>query len=198
MDVRRGVVVGFAAALTLVVTACGSAGQPAPGAGSTTTTITTAAKSNAAKPAEPTDPATSSDPERLNEAESFTAGQSSEPPVCELVTTAQARAILGASVRAPIVASQGPSCVYRAHVKKGENPRDGFVAIAIQHRGIAEARKQLTRPRRVVVSGHAGVCGTSGQPMMFVEAPADRVLAIVGSCGTAKRFAALALARLTS
>lgn len=184
---RRSLPLLIVGALALGLTACGNADRPA-----TSSSAPPAAK------AKPTDPRTSSDPKRLNEAQSLTATGSAEPPVCELVTADEARTIVGAPVRRPIVAPQGPTCVYRAHVKKGENPREGFVTIAVQHRTLTDARKGMVRQRRTEVGGQAGVCGVSGQPMMYVEAPGDRVLAIVGSCPTAKRFAALALKRLSS
>jgi hypothetical protein len=172
-------------ALATTLAACGGSDDPA-----------TPASADRPLASKPTDPATSSDPARLNEAESTTANSTADTPVCELVSVAQARAILGAPVSRPVVAPQGPTCIYKARTPKGENPREGFVTVAVQHRDLGAARKQLSRARRVDIGGRTGFCGEAGQPTLYVAVSDDRVLEIVGSCATAKRFAAQAAKRL--
>ena len=93
--------------------------------------------------------------------------QSSKPrsrfTPCNLVTRAQARAILGAPVLAPVEAPQGPTCIYRTRAG------DGFVT----RRRAAGRRSSAIEPRlrqrrRIDVAGRAAYCGTYGQPMLYV------------------------------
>jgi Protein of unknown function (DUF3558) len=109
---------------------------------------------------------------------------------CNLVTQAQARAVFGASVQAPVEAPQGPTCIYRT--EKG----DRFIAIAVQSLDIDDLKRSLQQRRTVDVSGHRAFCGQYGQPMLYLPLVRDRVLSVSGRCDLAKRFAAKAVREL--
>jgi hypothetical protein len=111
---------------------------------------------------------------------------------CNLVTTGQARAILGSPIEAPLEAPQGPTCIYRT--RSGE----AFVTLAVQSVDFAGLRRQLDRRRQVAVGAHAGYCGVHGQHMLYVPVNHGRVLSIAARCSVARRFAEHAVPRLTS
>jgi hypothetical protein len=110
---------------------------------------------------------------------------------CNLVTAAQARAIVGAPMLAPTEARQGPTCVYRS--------RDGrsFVTVAVQSLDFEKKVKpHLKLRRRVAVSSRTAYCGTFGQPMLYVPLSGRRVLAVGAQCAIAKQFASRAVRQL--
>jgi Protein of unknown function (DUF3558) len=109
---------------------------------------------------------------------------------CNLVTRQQARTIIGAPVREPIEASQGPTCVYRS--------QDGssFVTLAVQSLDIDKLKPRLRLRQRVNVSRRTGICGTLGQPVLLVPVSGGQVLSVTGHCGIAARFARVAVRQL--
>ena len=109
---------------------------------------------------------------------------------CNLVTRAQARAILGGPIQAPVEAPQGPTCIYRSQSGKT------FITLAVQTLDFDRLKKQMRRPQSVAVSNRAGYCGTYGQPMLYVSLSGKRVLSVAAPCPVAKQFAARAVARL--
>jgi hypothetical protein len=121
-------------------------------------------------------------------------GQTSKPPErftpCNLVTSAQARAIFGVSIRQPLEAPQGPTCIYQT--RKG----DGFVTVAVQAVDFASVKRQMAQRRQIEISDRTAYCGTHGQPMLVLPLAGDRVLSIAGRCSLARQFAAKAVPRL--
>jgi hypothetical protein len=109
---------------------------------------------------------------------------------CNLVTKAQAGAILGAAMREPFEAPQGPTCIYRTRNGKG------FVSVAVQSTDIKKLTPRLRVRQRVAVSSRVGYCGTYGQPMLYVPLSGGRVLSISAQCAVAKRFALKAVPNL--
>jgi hypothetical protein len=110
---------------------------------------------------------------------------------CNLVTRPEAQAIMGGSVRAPLEAPQGPTCIYRA--AKG----DGMVTLAVQEGvSFASLKPQLQGRKTVDASGRTGYCGMYGQPVLFVPLTGGRVLTVGAECGVAQRFAAKAVRQL--
>jgi hypothetical protein len=110
---------------------------------------------------------------------------------CNLVTAAQARAIIGSPIQAPIEAAQGPTCVYRT--------RDGksFVTLAVQSIDFKKTVKPHMKLRhRVAVSNHTAYCGTFGQPMLYLPLGQGRVLSVAAHCSVAKQFAIKAVRQL--
>jgi hypothetical protein len=109
---------------------------------------------------------------------------------CNLVSPAQARAIFGAPIQAPIEAPQGPTCIYRT-----KSP-GGFVTLAVQSVDFDKLKRRIQEPRRVDVSSRSAYCGTYGQPMLYAPLSGTRVLSVAGPCAVAKQFAAKAMQRL--
>jgi hypothetical protein len=109
---------------------------------------------------------------------------------CNLVTVGQARAILGAPMREPTEAPQGPTCIYRTRTGKS------FVTVALQSVDFKTLRPQLHLRHRVDVSNRTAYCGTFGQPMLYVPLSQGRVLMVAAQCSVAKRFALRAVRQL--
>jgi Protein of unknown function (DUF3558) len=109
---------------------------------------------------------------------------------CNLVTAAQARAIVGAPMAEPVEAAQGPTCIYRT--------RDGrsFVTVAVQGIDFRRLASRLHGRRRTAVAGRTAYCGTYGQPMLYVALARGRVLTIGAQCAVARRFARRAVRQL--
>jgi hypothetical protein len=106
---------------------------------------------------------------------------------CSLVSRRQAGAILGAPVRKPFEAPQGPTCIYRPQQGKST------LTLAVQTASIKQLRQQMLRPRALRVAGRPGYCGVVGLPMLYVPLSHGRVLTVGGRCAVAQRFAATAL-----
>jgi hypothetical protein len=109
---------------------------------------------------------------------------------CNLVTKAQAGAIVGAPQQDPLEAPQGPTCIYRS--KDGKR----FVAVAVQPLEFAKVKRQLHKRQPVSVSDKKAFCGVLGQPILYVPLSGSRVLSVAAPCKVAKRFAATAVQRL--
>jgi len=118
-----------------------------------------------------------------------TAGRDSSNP-CALVTKAEAKAIMRADLLDPLVAPQGPTCIYR------DRARQSYATLAFQPRSIDVLRRQLRRAQRIEVGGRTGYCGMHGQPMLYLAAGRDRVLSVAAPCPIAARFARHAMKRL--
>jgi hypothetical protein len=109
---------------------------------------------------------------------------------CNLVSQAQARAILGAPIQAPLEAPQGPTCIYRT--RSGSS----FVTVAVQSLDLARVKRQLRGQRRIAVSGRTAYCGVYGQPMLYAALADGRVLSIGARCKVARLFANRAVQQL--
>lgn len=109
---------------------------------------------------------------------------------CNLVTRAEAQAILGHPIVEPVEAPQGPTCIYRA--KDGRS----FVTLAVQARRLDGLKTQMRRPTALYVAHRRAYCGMQGQPTLYVSLGRAKVLSISAPCSIARRFAAQAVARL--
>lgn len=109
---------------------------------------------------------------------------------CSLVTRTQAKAIVGAPVREPIQAPQGPTCIYQATTGKA------YVTLAVQTVDFAQLRRQIRDERAVSIAYRTAYCGTYGKPMLFLPVTGGRVLSITAPCSMAQRFAAKAAPHL--
>ena len=110
--------------------------------------------------------------------------------VCRLVSTSEAATILGTAVQAPVVAKQGPTCLYRT--REGD-----LTTVSVQAAALGKLTANMRKQRDVVVGSRSGVCGTLGQPTLYVPVSGRRVLAVTGECAVARRFAGRALPRVT-
>lgn len=119
-------------------------------------------------------------------------GGTAEKPFnpCTLVSRAEARTILGTRVRAPMTASQGPTCIYR---RRHGGPG---VTLAVESQSLQRIVGHSRSLARVRVHGHAGRCVKYGSVMMYVPLAGGRVLNVTAACPIAARFAAKALPRL--
>jgi hypothetical protein len=106
---------------------------------------------------------------------------------CNLVSAAQAGEILGARVRSPVEAPQGPTCIYRT--------RGGgrFVTVSVQAMPFNRLKRNLRGLQRLEISDRAAYCGTYGQSMLYVPLAKGRVLTIAAPCGVAQQFATRAM-----
>jgi hypothetical protein len=109
---------------------------------------------------------------------------------CNLVSKAQARAILGAAIQDPLEAPQGPTCIYRT--------RDGkaFITLAVQPLRFSKLKAQLADRRAVTIASRTAYCGRYGQPMLYLPLSSGRVLSVAARCAVAKKFATTALGQL--
>jgi hypothetical protein len=109
---------------------------------------------------------------------------------CNLVTRAQATAIIGARLIPPVEAPQGPTCIYRSR-----NGRQ-FVTLAVQNQRLGAIVRHVKNRHRIRVAHHSGVCGAYGQPVLYVPVSHGRLLTVSAQCGIARQFAAKAVGRL--
>lgn len=109
---------------------------------------------------------------------------------CNLVSRAQAQAVIGKPIAEPIEAPQGPTCIYSP---QGAN---SFITVAVQPMQIGRIKKQLRNRRQVDVSRRTGWCGTHGQNVLYVPLGRGRVLSITAPCDVAEKLATAALPRL--
>jgi hypothetical protein len=107
------------------------------------------------------------------------------------VSRRQAGDLLGEAVRAPVEAPQGPTCVYRTE------GGDRLVTVAVQALPFDRAARRLRDSQRIRLARHAAVCGSTGQPVVYVELPRRRILSIAAPCAVGLRFATTALRRLS-
>jgi hypothetical protein len=109
---------------------------------------------------------------------------------CNLVTKAQAGAIVGARLQDPLEAPQGPTCIYRSQDGKR------FVTLAVQSVAFSKLKHQMHKRQQVDVSNKTAFCGMLGQPILYVPLSGSRVLSVAAPCQVARRFAARAVLRL--
>lgn len=111
---------------------------------------------------------------------------------CNLVSPAQARAIVGTPMRAPVEAPQGPTCIYRS--RSGHR----FVSLAVQAADVSRLKRQMDELRAVDVSDRTAYCGTRGQEMLVLPLSGSRVLSVSAPCELAQQFAAKAVRQLAA
>jgi hypothetical protein len=151
--------------------------------------VTTAPKPSAdGEPTAATSGTASPDYESLLKQKSAPKGTNFSP--CNLVSRKRAEVILGGAIQAPLEAPQGPTCIYRS--KSGKS----FVTVAVQQMRYAKLAKQVTKPVRLGVEGHAAYCGTLGREMLYLPLSGTRLLTIAAPCSVAKAFAATAVQKL--
>jgi hypothetical protein len=184
-------------AAATTVSACGGGSAPKAAPGTPDNPLQAQATPTAASKqgARTNEAATPSAPSGKAGYQQLLESQSSNPQKrftpCNLVSRAQARAILGAPILDPIEADQGPTCVYRS--KDGKS----FVTLAVQTLDFKKAVKpHMKASHRVAVSDRTGYCGTFGQPMLYVPLSKGRVLSVAAHCTVAKQFAIKAVPHL--
>ena len=106
---------------------------------------------------------------------------------CALISRARAAALLHRAVDAPILALQGPSCIYR------ESGTRTQVTVTVELASFGALTHLLHNRRQAEVAGHGAVCAGSGAQVTYVQLSAKRVLSVTGACSVGERFAAAAL-----
>lgn len=109
---------------------------------------------------------------------------------CNLVTKAQAHAIVGVPIEDPLEAPQGPTCIYRTQDGKS------FITLAVQSLEFSKLKRQVHKRQQVDVSNRTAFCGTLGQPVLYVSLANRRVLSVAAPCKVAKQFAITAVKQL--
>jgi hypothetical protein len=109
---------------------------------------------------------------------------------CNLVTKAQAQAIVGAPIHDPLEAPRGPTCIYRTQDGKR------FVTLAVQPLEFSQLKRRIHKRQPVSISEASAFCGVLGSPVVYVSLPKHRVLSVGAPCDVGRRFAATALGRL--
>jgi hypothetical protein len=169
---------------------CGGSDEPPPAPlGSAENPIEATAPSNG----EPTSE-TAGEPgfEQIIEQQGEAPAKQDRANPCAWVTKREAQAILGAKLLDPVVAPQGPTCIYRDRAGKS------FATISIQAQPFDRLRKQVKRAQEVQVSDATGYCGMHGQPVLYLRLAADRVLSVTAPCEIATRLARQAVTQLVS
>jgi hypothetical protein len=109
---------------------------------------------------------------------------------CAFVTKAEAERIVGARLLDPVVASQGPTCIYRN--RSGQS----FTTISIQAQPLERLRRQADRVRTVDVADRKAYCGVRGAPVLYLPLSRGQVLSVAAPCEIAVRLAVRATPRL--
>lgn len=173
------------------LSACGSGDAAKPPPGSPENPLVAEAPSGGGSSESGASPGRAGFKELVDDQREQPAGRDDENP-CGLVTKAQARAILGVPLLDPVVAPQGPTCIYR------DRAGQSFTTIAIQSLSFKRLRPRIRRLERVAVSGRTAYCGTYGRPMLYLPLSGGRVLSIAAQCETATRLARRAAPDLLS
>jgi hypothetical protein len=109
---------------------------------------------------------------------------------CALVTKAQASAIMGARLLDPVLAPQGPNCIYRN--RSGQS----FATLAYQAIDMGQLKRQTRKVREVEVADRRAYCGVNGSPVLYLPVGSGRVLSVNAQCEVAMRFARRAVPHL--
>jgi hypothetical protein len=183
------------AAITL--TACGGSSKPAPAPGSPDKPLVAQRTQLGAAAASGRSNEGAAAPTQAKPGyESLVRKQSSHPrsrfTPCNLVTAAQARAIVGAPMLNPVEAHQGPTCIYRSRNGKS------MVTLAVQAFDFKKLKPHIHQRQRVALGARTAYCGTYGQPMLYAPLADGRVLTVAAQCAVAKQFASRAVRQLTA
>lgn len=150
----------------------------------------------------PTGPQRARNPHGLIDDE--VASSAAKPPdPCALVSRTEAQQILSADVQRPVLAPQGPTCIYKV---KGSQREVTLAVLLARPTGASGASSstgaslqgRLQHRMRVKVGGRHAFCGVAGSPTLVMALPGGRVLSVVAPCPIAAAFAARALGHLGS
>jgi len=109
---------------------------------------------------------------------------------CLILTGAEVARVTHVSVTQTTEAPIGPTCIYRVAATPGQ------YAFAVESLAFKVAAANVPRHRLTAIAGHRAYCRTLGQPTLFVDLPAGRVLSVQAPCRTAARLATRALRAL--
>lgn len=113
------------------------------------------------------------------------------PNPCALVSRAQAQSILQAAVRRPVLAPQGPTCIY---VSRNSKQR---VTLTLRSEfGAARSAAKLADRMRVRIGSRHAYCGVAGTPVLQMQLGPGRLMLVSAPCPIAAAFAGDALSHL--
>jgi hypothetical protein len=164
---------------SVLLAACGGSSKPSPPPGSPQNPLVAQ-----------TAPAAGAKPGYQGLLESQASKPRSRFTPCNLVTKAQAQAIVGLPLRDPLEAPRGPTCIYRSQDGKR------LITLAVQPLDFAKLKRRIRGRQAVSVANRSAFCGTLGAPVLYVELPKRRVLSVAAGCEVGKQFAAAAVRRL--
>jgi len=178
----------MATALLAALTACGSDGPSKAAPGTPENPLVAKPPSAGGATSEGTGAAP--DFERLVDQQRTTPVRRDAANPCGLVTKAQAQAILGSRLLDPLLAPQGPTCIYR------DRSGRSFATISMQSLDFAAVRPEIRRLQRVDVAERRAYCGVHGQPVLYLPFSRGRVLSVTAPCDVAARLARRAVPHL--
>jgi hypothetical protein len=171
-----------------LLAACGGSSKPGPPPGSPQNPLVAQTeKSSAASEAAP---AAAAKPGYQSLVESQASKPRSAFTPCNLVTKAQAQAIVGLPLRDPLEAPRGPTCIYRSQDGKR------LITLAVQSLDFAKLKRRIHGRQAASIANRNAFCGTLGAPVLYVELPKRRVLSVAARCEVGKQFATAAVRRL--
>jgi hypothetical protein len=109
---------------------------------------------------------------------------------CRLVTRSEAGAIVGRAVGSPVVAPQGPTCIYPSPGTRKS------ITLAIAALDVTAVKRASRSVIQADVAGRRAYCVDYGGLKLLVPLAGGRVLNVSAPCPIASRFAATALGRL--
>lgn len=173
---------------TMLLAACGGSSKPSPPPGSPQNPLVAQTeKSSAGSEAAP---ATAAKPGYQSLVERQASKPRSRFTPCNLVTKAQAQAIVGLPLRDPLEAPRGPTCIYRSQDGKR------LITLAVQSLDFSTLKRRIHGRQAASVADRDAFCGTIGAPVLYVELPKRRVLIVAARCDVGKQFAMAAVRRL--
>jgi hypothetical protein len=107
---------------------------------------------------------------------------------CRLVSRGEAATILGGAVRTT-VGLQGPTCIYTAATTEPQ------ITVVVERTSFAALRRRASRATRVQVGERFGWCLRYASSAVVVPLADESVVHVTGPCALAARFAALAVGR---
>lgn len=173
---------------TALLAGCGGSSKPSAPPGSPQNPLV--AQTEKSGPASEAAPAAAAKPGYQSLVESQASKPRSRFTPCNLVTKAQAQAIVGSPLRAPLEAPRGPTCIYRSQDGKH------LVAVAVQSLDFSKLKRRIHERQAASVANRNAFCGTLGAPVLYVELPRRRVLSVAARCDVGEQFAKAAVRRL--
>jgi hypothetical protein len=108
---------------------------------------------------------------------------------CLLVSRSQAESITGHAVKVT-EAPLGPTCIYQ------EKGAKASITLAVQRQKFSSLKRNIKHLSKYTIRHKAAYCGVYGTSVLDVPLGSNRLLNITAPCSVARKFAAVALAKL--
>lgn len=113
------------------------------------------------------------------------------PNPCRLVSSVEARRILGGTV-AETEAPLGPTCIIKVSGQKR------IITLSVETLSVPRELRQMKKLTRSTVAGHQAYCGGLGQPQLLLSLGGKKTLSVNAPCPAARALAAIAASHLKS